>query len=77
MKREHADVYGMIIHNIKHYRHKRGLTQQGLALRANMSPGYLSQIEAQNYDKFCSLDMLITIAEALEIPLYMLFIDKN
>ena len=51
----------------------QGLTQQGLALRANMSKGYLSQIESKNYHKFCSLEMLINIANALNVPLYHLF----
>ncbi len=74
---ENKDVYGLIIDNIKKYRKKRGLTQQGLSLRAHISKGYLSQIEAKNYNRFCSLDVLINIAQALEVPLYKLFLPPN
>ncbi len=73
---ENKEVYDNIIDNIKKYRKKAGLTQQGLAMRANMSQGYLSQIEAKNYDKFCSMDMLITIANALNVPVYKLIEPK-
>ena len=74
---ENKDVYGLIIDNIKKYRKKKGLTQQGLSLRAHISKGYLSQIEAKNYNRFCSLDVLINIAQALEVPLYKLFLPPN
>lgn len=74
---ENKEDYALIIDNIKKYRKKRGLTQQGLALRAHISKGYLSQIEAKNYNHFCSLDVLMNIAQALEIPLYQLFAPPN
>ena len=66
---ENKAIYDAVIDNIKMYRRQRGLTQQGLALRANMSKGYLSQIEAKNYGRFCSMEMLINIADALDISL--------
>ncbi|MBC8571385.1 helix-turn-helix transcriptional regulator [Oscillospiraceae bacterium NSJ-54] len=74
---ENKENYALIIANIKKYRKKRGLTQQGLALRAHISKGYLSQIEAKNYKHFCSLDVLMNIADALEIPLFKLFLPPN
>ncbi|MGI5891823.1 MAG: helix-turn-helix domain-containing protein [Bacillota bacterium] len=77
MVNTNKDIYNEIINNIKKYRKKQGLTQQGLALRANMSKGYLSQIEAKNYERFCSLDMLIHIADALDIPLHKLFMPDD
>lgn len=74
---ENKEIYNMIIDNIKIFRNKQGLTQQGLAMRANMSKGYLSQIEARNYSRFCSLDMLINISKALNVPLYKLFLPAD
>lgn len=74
---DNKEIYNRIIDNIKMFRNKQGLTQQGLAMRANMSKGYLSQIEAENYSRFCSLDMLINISKALNVPLYQLFLPSD
>jgi DNA-binding helix-turn-helix protein len=71
---DNQKIYSNIIDNIKKYRKIQGLTQQGLAMRANMSKGYLSQIESKNYNKFCSIEMLINISNALNVPLYKLFL---
>jgi len=69
--------YKNLGHNIALYRKKAGLTQEGLALRANLSRGYLSQIEAKNVDKAPSLDMIFNIAKTLKIPTYKLFMNDN
>ena len=71
---KHQEVYDRIIDNIKRYRKREQLSQKRLAERAQISKGYLSQIEAKNCNKFCSIDTLINIAEALDIKLFELFL---
>lgn len=51
--------------NIKKYRKMRGLTQQELAERANMSRSYLADVERNRYNP--SVDTLKSIAKALQI----------
>jgi transcriptional regulator with XRE-family HTH domain len=57
--------------NIKEYRRKKGLTQEKLAEKANMSLHYLAIIELSR--KFPSGDMLERLAKALEIEPHELF----
>ena len=71
------DEYKNLGRNIAFFRKKSRLTQHGLALKANVSRGYLSQIEADNVDKSPSLDMVFTFAKALNIPVYKLFMHNN
>ena len=71
------DEYKNLGHNIAFYRKKARLTQDGLALKANVSRGYLSQIEADNVDKAPSLDMVFTLAKALNVPAYKLFMQGD
>ena len=61
--------------NIRYYRTNKGLSQQKLAEKCKVSTYYISGIErGHNYP---SLKILIKIAEALEIPVYMLLIDPE
>ena len=64
--------------NILHYRKERRLTQQELADACGedgMSLNYIQRIETAASS--CSLDTLINIAKALDIPLYKLFEFKE
>ena len=64
--------------NILHYRKERRLTQQELADTCGedgMSRNYIQRIETATSS--CSLDTLINIAKALDIPLYKLFEFKE
>ena len=72
-----SDEYANLSHNIARYRKKAHLTQEGLALKANISRGYLSQIEAKNVEKAPSLDIVFTIAKTLKIPVYKLFMREG
>lgn len=63
--------------NIAYYRKQAHLTQVVLALKANISRGCLSQIEAINVNKAPSLDMVFNIARALNVPVYKFFIHNN
>ena len=77
MERNFADEYKNLGRNIAVYRNKMRLTQEGLALKANLSRGYLSQIEAENVDKSPSLDMIFSIAKSLKIPAHKLFMHDE
>ena len=77
MENKFFDEYKNLGNNIAFYRKKARLTQDGLALMANLSRGYLSQIEADNIDKAPSLDMVFNIAKTLKIPVYKLFMHDN
>lgn len=64
--------------NILHYRKERRLTQEQLADlcgEAGISRNFLQRIETGVSS--CSVDTLIDIAHALDIPLYKLFEFKE
>ena len=64
--------------NILYYRKERRLTQQQLADECGtdgISRAYIQRIETGVSS--CSLDTLIDIAKALDIPLYKLFVFKE
>lgn len=63
-----TDTYINIGIKIGYYRRIRGYTQAQLAEKANISPGYLSQVEAPGMAVAISLEKLLSLAEALEIP---------
>ena len=48
------------------------MTQEQLADKAGISPGFLAQIEAPNLAVGFSLATIFAIAKALEIPAYKL-----
>lgn len=53
---------------IAYYRKLRGLTQEQLAEKVGISPGYLSQVETPTFIQPVSLKTLFAIADTLEIP---------
>jgi len=63
-----TDVYIHIGIKIAYYRKLRGYTQAQLAEKADISEGYLSQIEAPGMAVATSLETLLSLAEALQIP---------
>ena len=52
---------------IRHFRHQKGLSQEELALRANLNPAYLGQVERG--EKCPTVDTLYKTANALGISL--------
>ena len=62
---------------ISYYRKARGYTQAQLAEEVNISRTHMSNIEAPNSHTSLSLNKLMDIAEALEIPLKTLFDFKR
>ncbi len=65
----------VFIDNIKFYRKKAKLSQQKLAERCDIATNYLSEIETGK--KFPSIEVIETLADALSISAYLLFIDTS
>lgn len=64
---KHSEFYKKIGSNIGKYRRQKGITQEELANMVGISYSYLTQIEAPHVAKKMSLEVLIDIAEKLNI----------
>jgi len=71
MKNKNFDTWLAIGLNILHYRKEQGLTQMQLAEKCDISRTHMQRIETAAAS--CTLDTLMDIAEALDIPLKKLF----
>ena len=71
MKRKHYDEYRKLGLNISYYRKERGLSQMQLADEVDISRTHMSRIE--NNDCAVSLDVIFSIAKALDVPVVKLF----
>jgi transcriptional regulator with XRE-family HTH domain len=60
---------------IRKYRLQRNLTQEDLAEKANLHPTFIAHIELGR--KVCSIKSLEKIANALKIPIHLLFTDPQ
>ncbi|MBS6367297.1 MAG: helix-turn-helix transcriptional regulator [Clostridiales bacterium] len=69
---QYRDEYIEVGLRIGYLRRQKGMTQEQLADRAGISPGFLGQIEAPNLAVGFSLSTIFAIAEALEVPAYKL-----
>ena len=69
---QYRDEYIEVGLRIGYLRRQRGMTQEQLADKAGISPGFLAQIEAPNLAVGFSLATIFAIAEALEVPAYKL-----
>ena len=54
--------------NIAYYRKLRGLSQEQLSERAFISRQWLGQLEAPGLTALPSLEMLLYLADSLEVP---------
>ena len=68
---KYFDTWLAIGLNILHYRKEKGMTQEQLAEKSNLSRNFIQRIETAASS--CSLNALIDIADALNIPLKKLF----
>lgn len=75
MSQKHTDIYKTIGQTIKKYRKQKNLTQEQLADKINISISYLTKIEAVNCDQPFSLEVLLDIAEGLNISIHDLLED--
>ncbi|MBP5520251.1 MAG: helix-turn-helix transcriptional regulator [Treponema sp.] len=69
---ELANLYGR---NIKNIRQSKNMSQDILSEKAEISPGFLSEIE--NHKKTGTFDTLAKIAEALEVEPYELLLPET
>jgi len=71
MPKEIANIKEILAANLRENRRKRGLTQEKLAEKADMSLHYLATLELGN--NFPSGEMLEKLAKALDIQAFQLF----
>ena len=71
MKNKHYDTWLAIGLNILHYRKEQGMTQIQLAEKSEISRTFMQKIETAACS--CTLDTLMDIADALNVPLPKLF----
>ena len=77
MKQVYADKYRQIGLKIAYYRKLRGLTQEELAEKADLTPAFIGHLEAPNIVKALSLDALFDIATILDVPPYKFFMFEE
>lgn len=75
MQIKHYDVWVKIGLNILHYRKEQRLTQDQLAEACDLSRNHVQRFESGAAG--CSVDTLIDVAKALNVPLYKLFEFKD
>jgi len=71
MKRQHYEEYKKLGLNIAYYRKEQAFSQMQLADKIDISRTHMSRIE--NNDCAVSLDVIFSIAKALNIPVAKLF----
>ena len=76
-KQNRVEQYKRIGLNIAFYRKLKGLTQMQLAEQIGISRTHMSNIEAPNMEKTMSIDVLLSIADVLEIEAYKLLMMKE
>lgn len=74
---DYQKYYKILGDNVAYYRKKRHLTQEGLALKANVSRTHISHIEAEGVHKVPSLDILFRICMILRVEPYQLFQERH
>lgn len=73
MDNERMNQLKMLGLTIAYYRKARGMTQSQLAEAVHISRTHMSNIEAPNTKTSISLNLLLDIADALDIPVKKLF----
>ncbi len=74
---ESKDIYILIGKNIKKYRKLKGFSQEQLAEIANLSYGYIKNLEAKSVYATISIETLAFIAHCLDVKLTDLLQDEN
>lgn len=72
-KYKHQEKYIRLGLNIAYHRKLKGMTQLDLAEAVNISRTHISNIEAPNVPTSVSLETLFDIADALDVPVDVLF----
>ena len=76
-KVNNTNIYDTVRMNIRKYRKLKDMTQQDLADAADLSHGYIREIESINMGVTFSLDAVEKIANALEIEIKLLFEEQK
>lgn len=76
-KYKHQEKYIRLGLNIAYHRKLKGMTQLELAEAVDISRTHISNIEAPNVPTSVSLETLFDIADALEVPVDVLFRFSN
>ena len=74
MQKDQKERYKNLGLNIAFYRKLRGLTQERLAEKVDISRTHMSRIETA--DCAVSLDVVFNLADTLDIEVYKLFENK-
>lgn len=72
MNKADKNRYIQIGLKIAYYRKLNGFTQENLAEKIDVSPGYLSQVETPSFVQPISLKLLFALADIFKIPPYKL-----
>ena len=70
------NIYDTVRNNIRKYRRLKCMTQQELADAAELSHGYIREIESLHMKSSFSLDAVEKIATALNIEVKLLFEEE-
>ncbi|MDO7787019.1 helix-turn-helix transcriptional regulator [Desulforamulus aquiferis] len=73
MRKKFLHKYREIGRKVAYYRKLRGLTQEELAEKIDVSVSHISKIEAPQASTSFSLDMLFLIAEGLKVDVAAFF----
>lgn len=76
-KENNTNIYDTVRYNIRKYRKLNGMTQQELADAADLSHGYIREIESLTMGVTFSLDAVEKIANALKIEIKLLFEEQK
>lgn len=69
----HKVYYDTFALNLKYYRNRLELTQAQVAERAGISTKYVSLLESAFFENVPSMEVMINLAEVLDIKLFQLF----
>lgn len=69
----HKAEYDILRENIKFYRARKKMTQQQLADAVGVSQAHIGAIEAENVERYVSLELIFCLADALDVEAYRLF----
>lgn len=72
-------IYYLVGVNLKRLRKEKGLTQERFADKCNYSPGFIRNIESENYFISFSLSTVYDFAKALDVDVREFFkpVDKK
>lgn len=72
-----TNIYDTVRYNIRKLRKEKGLTQQDLADLAELSHGYIREIESPKMATTFSLDAVEKIANGLDVEFKVLFEEPD